>query len=298
MSWFFSWYLIVTVLGWLTFPLVFRLFPGLSERGYAFSRTVGLLVWGYVFWLANSLGLAQNDVGGLLLGMLVLAGLSVWAISLDRVELFSWIKANIRFIRGIEILFFLSFAFLAFVRASNPELTSAEKPMELMFINAILRSPTFPPRDAWLSGYAISYYYFGYVMTAMLAKLSGVPGSAAHNLMTALIFALTAIGAYGLLYNLLAVRDQAAGTTSPAPDLQLPLLGPLFLLVVSNAEGFLEILHRRGVLWRFAEDGSATSSFWTWLDIKDLKSAPIPTPGVGSRSLPVVVARLARCAGL
>ena len=44
--------------------------------------------------------------------------------------------------------------------------------MELMFIDSILRSPSFPPHDAWLSGYAISYYYFGYVLTAMLAKLS------------------------------------------------------------------------------------------------------------------------------
>ena len=62
--------------------------------------------------------------------------------------------------------------------------------MELMFINSILRSPTFPPHDSWLSGYAISYYYFGYVMTAMLAMLTGLTGSVAHNLMTALIFAL------------------------------------------------------------------------------------------------------------
>jgi hypothetical protein len=28
MAWFFSWYLTVTLLGWLTFPLVYRLFPG------------------------------------------------------------------------------------------------------------------------------------------------------------------------------------------------------------------------------------------------------------------------------
>ena len=59
---------------------------------------------------------------------------------------------------------------MAFVRAANPEILGTEKPMELAFINAILRSPAFPPHDPWLSGYAISYYYFGYVLVAMLAS--------------------------------------------------------------------------------------------------------------------------------
>jgi YYY domain-containing protein len=299
MLWFFSWYLTVTLLGWLAFPLAFRLFPALADRGYSLSRALGLLVWGYVFWLLTSLGVSQNDLGGLLLGLLILGGLSIWALhfadsrrqTTDNSEFVSglssvieWVKYNRRLVINVEIFFFLAFAFLTFVRASNPELTSAEKPMELMFINAILRSPTFPPRDAWLSGYAISYYYFGYVMTAMLAKLTGVPGTAAHNLMTALVFALGAIGSYGILYNLLALRWKSEienreldSEQITNPDLRIPInisrfsfLAPLFLLIVSNAEGFLEILHRRGYFW-----SGDTSGFWTWLGIKDLDVPPV-----------------------
>jgi YYY domain-containing protein len=297
MLWFFSWYLTITLLGWLTFPLVYRLFPALADRGYSLSRAAGLLVWGYVFWLLTSLGLSQNDAGGLLFGLLILAGLSVWALrSLDHrrrktddreivnglSSIIGWVKHNRRLIFSVEVLFLLAFAFLAFARASNPELTSAEKPMELMFINSILRSPTFPPRDAWLSGYAISYYYFGYVMTAMLAKLTGVPGTAAHNLMTSLIFALGAIGSYGILYNLLALRWKSESGNRESDDSKiakiesripnhvsrLSFLAPLFLLIVSNAEGFLEVLHRHGLFW------SGTSNFWTWLDIRDLNLPP------------------------
>ena len=89
----------------------------------------------------------------------------------------------------LKFYFFLRLCFSRFLRAGNPELDGTERPMELMFINSILRSQTFPPHDSWLSGYAISYYYFGYVMTAMLAKLAGLTGSVAHNLMTSLIFA-------------------------------------------------------------------------------------------------------------
>jgi len=138
-----------------------------------------------------------------------------------------------------------------------------------MFINAILRSPTFPPNDAWLSGYAISYYHFGYVMAAMLAKLTGVPGTAAHNLMTALIFALGAIGSYGILYNLLSPR-KLTDDKSSASAAGRSFLAPLFLLIIGNAEGFLEILHRRGLFWL-----GESSAFWTWLNIKDLREPPV-----------------------
>ena len=80
--------------------------------------------------------------------------------------------------------------------------------MELAFINAILHSDTLPPNDPWLSGYAISYYYFGFVLVAMLAKFAGTLGSVAFNLGVSLTFALAAVGSFGVLYNLLALRTK------------------------------------------------------------------------------------------
>ena len=203
-------------------------------------------------------------------------GLSAWALSNieHRISsIFSWLKTNLRLVVTVEVLFLIAFAFLAFLRAGNPELDGTERPMELMFINSILRSPTFPPHDSWLSGYAISYYYFGYVMTAMLAKLAGLAGSIAHNLMTSLIFALAAIGAYGILYNLLAAWKPKTENRLTIPSFQTifsAFLAPLFLLFVSNIEGFLEVLHRHGILW----PANSTSNFWTWLGVKELSDPP------------------------
>jgi YYY domain-containing protein len=285
-----AWYLIISLLGWLTFPLIHRLFPALADRGYALARAAGLLVWAYAFWLFTSLGLTENNVGGILFGLLPLIALSVAAMLLPRrgladppsirgaygeetgpaSEVIRWVRQNLSLVVTIEILFLAAFAFLAFIRAGNPTLDNAEKPMELMFINSILRSPSFPPHDSWLSGYAISYYYFGYVMAAMLARLAGLTGSIAHNLMTALIFGLAAIGAYGILYDLLAARG-SVGRDREAPRsvrAGLAFLAPLFLLLVSNLEGFLEVLHRRGLFW------SGTLNFWTWLGIRELNEAP------------------------
>ena len=314
MSGFFSWYVLITLLGWITFPLAYRLFPALCDRGYSLSRALGLLIWAYIFWLCASLGLAQNDMGGLLLGLAIVGGLSAWAfLTVDRrpqtvenavnrlhlhraqvpvLPMVEWLKENKSLIFTTEILFFLAFALMAFIRSANPEIVGTEKPMELMMIHGTLNSPTFPPRDLWLSGYSISYYYFGYVMASMLAMFTGVPATMAFNLMIALVFALSAVGAYGILYNLLGLyaqdrRPQTADEVEGAsgdvlsgaaiwkdqPSVVMPLLAPLFLLLVSNVEGFLEALHARGFFWK---DGP---NFWTWLDIPELRDAPLQPLG-------------------
>jgi YYY domain-containing protein len=272
---FILWYISLTAVHWLAFPLAYRLFHALPDRGYALSRTLGLLIWGYVFWLFASFGIAQNDVGGILLALALLAVLSAWAFVDQRTMLFEFIRANRAVVITTEILFLLAFAFMAFVRSANPELASTEKPMELAFISAIMHSPSFPPQDPWLSGYAISYYYFGYVMTAMLARLTGIPSSMAHNLMTSLVFALGSAGSFGVLYNLLARARQTQGF-SVLQTSTSALLAPLFLLLVSNFGALLEVLHRYGIFWtRDPATGQLTSSFWTWLDMKELSSPPV-----------------------
>jgi uncharacterized membrane protein len=166
----------------------------------------------------------------------------------------SFLQSNRPLLLTTEILFLLAFALMAFVRANNPEIFTAggEKWMETAFINAVLQSPRFPPHDPWLSGYAISYYYFGYVMTGMLAKFTSTSAGVAHNLMLSLIFALSAIGAYGILYNLLELRRRSkvegqAEMFSGQPSVVAPLLAPFFLLIISNLEGFLHSLHHRGL---------------------------------------------------
>jgi YYY domain-containing protein len=282
MTAFFSWYFIIALLGWLTFPLTYALFPALTDRGYTLARAAGLLIWAYVFWLFASLGIAQNDLGGIILAFAMLIGLSVFSIVNRKSEIVNFLQSNTTLLLTTELLFLAAFGFMAFVRSANPELNGTERPMELAFINGILRSPTFPPHDPWLSGYAISYYYFGYVMTAMLSKLSGVNGSTAHNLMTSLVFGLGAIGSYGILFNLLSQSSTAfpSGIVNRKSQIVNSLLAPLFLLLISNLEALLEVLHRRGIGWtKDPVTGEWSGAFWTWLDMKELSLPPIEPLG-------------------
>jgi YYY domain-containing protein len=276
---FISWYIIITLTGWLAFPLAYRLLPALADRGYAISRALGLILWGYMIWLLASLGILKFTSGSLLLTLALLLSLSLWALrTIDLKQIRQWIMAQSKYILAVEALFLVSFGAWTLVRAANPEAMGTEKPMELAFINAILNSPNFPPHDPWLSGYAISYYYFGYVLVSILAKISQTSAGIAFNLGSALIFAMSTVGAYGLVYNLIKTA-QARAEASEKSLLKVratlsALLGPLFLLIVSNLEGFLHSLHTRGLFWSKDIAGALTSNFWRWLDIKDLNIPP------------------------
>ena len=281
------WYLAILLAGWLAFPLAYRLLSFLPDRGYTFARPIGLLVWGFLYWLLTSLHLLQNDLGGVVFALLLVAGLSIVAGgSTGWRELRAWLAQRRGLLITAELLFLLTFVAWSLVRAVGPEASGTEKPMELAFINAILRSDSFPPHDPWLSGYAISYYYFGYVIVAMLARLTGISGAVAFNLGGASWFALTALAAYGLLTNLLSLRRRAAEAASGEGAVPSQgnepgglnviggLLAPLFLLLVSNLEGFLEVLHARGLFWQPDAAGNLTSAFWKWLDIQELVNPP------------------------
>lgn len=292
MQYFVYWYIAISLLGWVTFPLAYRAFPALHDRGYSFTKILGLLLWGFVFWLMVSFGLLRNEVGGLIFAFTVTGAFSIWVFGLgweepegkpatlyeSLGELKAWLKDHIRLILSVEVLFLVAFAAWAFVRANNPDATGTEKPMELAFINAILRSPVFPPHDPWLSGYGISYYYFGYVMTAMLAMITSVSGGVAFNLMLSLIFGLSVTGAYGLLYNLLCAYWGSGGAGRKVAALVGAFFGPLFLVFVSNAEGFLEVLRAFGIGW--TKNGF---NFWLWLNMKDLSVMPTEPLGWNPR---------------
>lgn len=266
------WWSVSTLIGALALPLCWRLFARLPDRGFGFSRALGLLAAGYALWLGASVGVMRNDLGGTLAALAVVAGLSLWAIAGHWAELRAWFRDNWRTAVVIEGLFLVGFAFWAVIRAYNPDIVATEKPMELGFLNSVMLSPSFPPRDPWLAGYGISYYYFGYVIVGMLTRLTGVATGVAFNLANAMWFGLTLIGAYSLVFNLVAHKG-----IRPL-HLISSLLGPWFVLISGNLEGFLELLHARHFLWQTGTDGALTSKFWTWLGLQDLVNAPGALP--------------------
>jgi uncharacterized membrane protein len=264
------WWIVSTIIGLLAFPLAWRLFNRLPDRGYGLSRALGLLLSGYILWLGSSLGVLHNNLGGALGALILIAIVAILLNGKDWRGFYQWVRQNRKIIITVEIIFFISFVLWSIVRAYNPEIQHTEQPMDLAFLNAILHSETFPPKDPWLSGYAISYYYFGYVLLAFMTRITGVISTVAFNLGNGLWFALAIVGAYSILLNLLSVGKERV-------KIFAPLLGPVFVVITGNLEILFELLHQRGFFWEKPLTSEATSAFWTWLNIERLVNPPFDT---------------------
>jgi YYY domain-containing protein len=267
------WYLTVQLFGLASLPLCRRLFRYLPERGYSVSKPFGLLLAGWTFWILTSLGWTHNTTGGILAALVLLAVAGGFfhlaGNSAAQPDHRPGSRVPWRVVVVTEVLFTLAFACWCWVRAYMPRIQTAggEKWMEIAFLRAILRSNTFPPHDPWLSGFAISYYHFGYIVIAMITRLAAVPAAIAFNLGIATLFALTCTGAFGLVYNLVAVDeyDQARRRNHRVTAILGGLFGPVLVAVMGNLEALLEALHARGI---------GPALLWTWLDINNLDGAP------------------------
>ena len=246
---FLLWYLILQLISLLTFPLVWTLFSFSPDRGVFFVKSAGILWVGFVLWIGTAYGLLRNEVGGAWLALLIVAVLAATTPGTLK-PIWDWARSHLRLIIWSELLFLVAFAGWALVRAYDPAVNHTEQPMDLMFLNAVAASPTFPPLDPWLSGYSISYYYLGYWLLNTLAVLAGQPTEIAYNLGQACWFALLLSGSFGLGYNLTASHLRHRGenfTKSKAPSVT-GLLAALSVGLLGNLQILLEWFNGKGLL--------------------------------------------------
>jgi YYY domain-containing protein len=216
------WLLALELLGLALFTLLFRLLPGLPDRGFALAKTLGLLLVAYGAWLFGSLGVLPFTPESVWLcaGLLIALGIIVGRRSKD--DLLAFVRARRAALLAGEGLFLLAFVGFMLVRAANPDLwhpaRGGEKPMDLAFLTAVLKSASFPPYDPWFAGGYINYYYFGFVLIGALVHMTGIVPATAYNLAVPTIFALTALGAWGAAYNLIAPRQETGDRRQETGD--------------------------------------------------------------------------------
>lgn len=227
----FVWWLTLLLLGIVMFPLLFLAFRALRDRGYVFSKVLGLLVLAYLAWLLASTHVLAFSRLSLLfvLGFLLLSSIAVgyW----QRRTLLTFLRVHLRLLLLEEGIFTLIYLLFVGIRSLNPDLwhpyMGGEKPQELAFLNAVLRSSYMPPLDPWFAGGYINYYYYGYVLVGALCKLTGIAPTMAFNLAIPTLCAFTFTGIVALLYSLTR-RFSAA------------LLGGYFAVLIGNFNGLIQ----------------------------------------------------------
>ncbi len=260
-----SWFLAVEVLGLLVLSVTFVLFRQLPDRGYTLAKPASLVLFSYVLWILGLTQVVPNT--RLTVIVILLLGAVVGALVARKVagELKTFVKENWRLIVAAEVIFIGFFLLWMGIVSEAPAINHTEKPMDFGFMNAVLQSRFFPPEDPWLSGNSISYYYFGHFMMAFVTQVTGVASSVGYNLGVALIPALAAMGAFGLVYNLVRLSGG-----SVRAGLVFGGAAPLLVILAGNLEGALEFVKTLG----WGGDG-----FWAWVGIKGLEGEAVAASG-------------------
>ncbi|MCH8025284.1 MAG: hypothetical protein IH866_00690 [Chloroflexi bacterium] len=268
------WWVMVQVVGLAALPLCLILFHRLPDRGYALSKPFALLIAGYIFWILVIVGL-PNTTRAIWFALALLAAASAYVAWRRRDELLAFARDHWSLIVATEVLFFLAFITAAYLRSYVPDFGGTEKPMDLMYLNAVTVSDSFPPADPWLAGESVSYYYFGYLLVSLMTRLSGLATSIGYNLGLAMIVAMTVTAAFGLVYNLAAPRERSAQETGPGipaagsskrtlwRPMLFGLVAALLLAVMGNLVGLLEL---------FAAHNVGSAGFWSWVNIPGLSA--------------------------
>ena len=246
-------WIVVAGLGVIGLPFAELLFGRLPTRGLALARPLGLLLAAFPVWLLASLHIVRYSRASAFVSIGVLVGVSALLRrrGLGRI-------GNDHSVRSVwlagEALFTMAFAGWAVMRSFEPQVWQTEKPMDMAIVNAINRSPFFPPHDPWLAGTHVNYYYFGHYLVAFLIRVTGIDPAVGFNVGVALFYALATTTVFGVAAALYAAarRDDSAPARSPV---LAGLTAAAFATAVGNLAGGVQLLQHT--------DQIASYNWWT-----------------------------------
>ena len=273
------WLLVVELMALAALPLAWLVFRPLPDRGFLFSKGLGLLAVGLVVWLLASVHWMEFSRLSIAVGLIAVGSVSAIIAATRWREMVDFARVRWRLLVMGEVVFLVAYFAFVMVRMANPDLwhpyRGGEKPMDLAYLNAVLRSSYMPPYDPWFAGGFINYYYWGQFLVAMLIRATGIETAVAFNLAVPALFALTAAGTFSLVYNLAeSTRLRLAPPSVSLPQGEsekragpvlrgLPLSpviagtgGVLFVVVLGNLDGAIQV--GQGV-WRSFVQGQP---FW------------------------------------
>ncbi len=176
------WSLILDLFGLITYPLACYIFKDSGSGGFFLGKVIGISGVSLIVWTLTYCRIFRFNVVFVIIAAALLAvacyipkpftGAMVKRISAD---------GTIERIVCEETVFAIVFVYLCYFKGILPDINGQEKFMDYGFIMSMLRNPSLPAGDMWLSGYSINYYYFGQFMYALIIKVSGIRPSIGYN---------------------------------------------------------------------------------------------------------------------
>ncbi len=215
----FKWWLMIFLNGIVFFPLTKTILKNFFDRGYIFSKVIGIIMTSYLIYVLGSLKLLSFTINNIIFILIVSLLVNylpfVYLKTKKKLSFDKNLLSNIKTILLIclleELIFIVAFFSWSYIKIHQPDINGLEKFMDFGIINSILRTDYFPAKDTWFTPLAINYYYFGHLTTAFLTKLSNTSSNISFNLMQALVFALCFTGSFSIGANLVfLIKDKTS----------------------------------------------------------------------------------------
>lgn len=249
------WAVALVVVGLIGLPYLFVAAASLPDRGYALSRPVGLLLVSWLVWLLASVGVTDFSRRSIAVSLGIWAAGAVALTLRHRRALFAWLSDQWRLVLVEEAVFWALFGAATLTRFANPDLwhptLGGEKPMDLAYLTAVTKSTEFPPYDPWFGGGQLNYYYFGFVLVAVLVKLTSIVPYVAYNLAVPTFFAFAGSSAVTATLGLVGRAAERRGRAVAAA-----VTGACLVAVAGNL-GEIRVLAERA-------KGAIPIEWWYW----------------------------------
>lgn len=287
-----AWYLAMQLLALPMIAILWRLFPGLPDRGYALAKTGALIATAYLAWLIASLRLLEWGPIPIAIAWGALWIVAVLCVGRQFQAFLRSLAAQRTWILATELIFLAAFAAAVWIRMQNPNLwnpwTGGEKPIDLAYFNATIRTPFFPPYDPWFRNGTIHYYYWGLVPWAMLTRITGIVPTTAYNLAVPGVFALFMLNTWSVaaafLSHLVPARPGIARRWRASGRVRIMLLA-LIAPIVTGILGNLQLIRLIGLgIWEgtkpvpadWPQWGALTDMIWgAWQIISRTATLPV-----------------------
>lgn len=213
----FEWFIFFFIIGITFLPLTFSIFNNFKDKGYIFSKILGLIFVSYLIFILGTTHILKFSQLNIIICsvFLLLINYSIF----KKINIKDIFKKSWRIFIAEELIFLITLVFWVYIRSNLPDIHGLEKFMDFGFVNSILRADYFPPKDMWYTPLSINYYYFGHLVTAVVIKLTNIPSFIGYNLMLSTLFALAFTASLSIGINIFdnekfSVKSMIAGIMS------------------------------------------------------------------------------------
>lgn len=205
----YKWYFALLIVGIGFFSLTKKVFKNFTDRGYIFSKVIGVSISGMVvFWLSNLKLLKFTPVNCAIVTVL----LAVVATTISTIQdkkkgnAVSIDKENLKFMIAEELMFLLLLTCLLYMKSFKPDAYGTEKFMDYGFMNTMTKLTYFPVEDIWFAHENLNYYYLGQYFAAFINQLSFNDVRFSYNIMFYTVCSMAFVEAFSCTYKLIQTK--------------------------------------------------------------------------------------------